>query len=147
VHLRALMLSSMGTDVGGADAPWRGAAGQWFADQLARPQGFAGFVVEHPRDGVVSVALGSCDARAPGPIDASGVHGHVFNVSTEPAHRRNGYARDCLDALLDWFRAETPVRMLDLNASAVGAGMYESAGFVAAAYPEMRMLLERPADG
>lgn len=84
VHLRSLMFSSMGSDVGGHDAEWRVAAAGWFRDQLTRPRQFAGFVIEHPVDGVVSAALGSCDARAPGPNDVSGTQGHVFNISTEP---------------------------------------------------------------
>lgn len=75
VHLRSLMFSSMGSDVGGQDTGWRVAAAGWFRDQLTRPRQFAGFVIEHPVDGVVSAALGSCDARAPGPHDVSGTRG------------------------------------------------------------------------
>jgi hypothetical protein len=89
VHLRSLMFSSMGTAVGGQDAAWRVAAAEWLREQLTRPQQFAGFVVEHPADGVVCAALGSCDARAPSPSKVSGSQGHVFNICTEPAHRRS----------------------------------------------------------
>jgi len=62
-HLRSLMFSSMGADVGGQDAAWRHAATRWFLDQLASPQQFAGFVIEHRIDGVVCAALGSCNER------------------------------------------------------------------------------------
>jgi hypothetical protein len=89
VHLRSLMFSSMGTAVGGQDAAWRVAAAEWLREQLTRPQQFAGFVVEHPADGVVCAALGSSDARAPSPSKVSGSQGHVFNICTEPAHRRS----------------------------------------------------------
>ena len=115
VHLPSLMFSSMGSDVGSHDAPWRVAATGWFRDQLTRPRQFAGFVIEHPVDGVVSAALGSCDARAPGPHDVSGTQGHVFNISTEPAHRRCGYGRACLTELLTSFNTDTDVRVVDLN--------------------------------
>jgi ribosomal protein S18 acetylase RimI-like enzyme len=145
VHLRALMLSSMGSDVGGRGAAWRAAAATWFREQLARPEQFAGFVTEHPVDGVVSAALGSCDMRAPSPHDVSGAHGHVFNISTEPAHRRCGYARACLTELLTWFHTDTGVRVVQLSATPAGVGMYQSAGFSEPLFPSMRLLLERPA--
>src|SRR5450759_1211400 len=75
VHLRSLMFSSMGSDVGNHDAAWLVAAACWFRDQLTRPRQFAGFVIEHPVDGVVSAALGSCDARAPGPTMSAELRG------------------------------------------------------------------------
>jgi len=138
VHLRSLMFSSMGSDVGGQDAAWRVAAAGWLREQLTRPQQFAGFVMEHPADGVVCAALGSCQARAPSPNDVSGSHGHVFNICTEPAHRRSGYARACLGALLTWFHTDTGVRVVHLNATPEGAIMYQAAGFREPAFPSMR---------
>jgi ribosomal protein S18 acetylase RimI-like enzyme len=135
VHLRSLMFSSMGSDVGGQDAPWRVAAAGWFQEQLDRPEQFAGFVIEHPDEGVVSAALGSCDVRAPSPANVSGAHGRVFNISTEPAHRRCGYGRACLTALLTWFDTDTSVRVVDLNATPDGAGIYVSAGFGKPRFP------------
>lgn len=146
VRLRSLMLSSMGSDVGGQDAAWRVAATRWFQEQLALPQRFAGFVVEHPVDGVVCAALGSCDARAPSPEDVSGAHGHVFNISTEPIHRRRGYAQACLTALLTWFQTDTGVCVVNLNATLDGDDMYRSAGFHEPAFPSMRMLMQRPVE-
>lgn len=145
VRLRSLMLSSMGSDVGGQDAAWRVDAARWFQEQLARPQQFAGFVIEHPTAGVVCAALGSCDARAPVPGDVSGAHGHVFNLSTEPTHRRRGYAQTCLTALLSWFHTDTGVCVVSLNATPDGAGLYRSAGFREPAFPSMRMVMQRPA--
>jgi ribosomal protein S18 acetylase RimI-like enzyme len=142
VHLRALMFSSMGFDVGGQDAPWRLAAAGWFNEQLTLRHQFAGFVAEHPVDGVVSAALGSCDARAPSPTDSSGPHGHVFNICTEPGHRRAGHGRACLTALLTWFQTDTHVRVVHLNATPDGAAMYKSAGFREPAFPAMRLQLD-----
>jgi hypothetical protein len=65
VHLRSLMFSSMGYDVGGKDADWRVAAADWLREQLTMPQQFAGFVMEHPADGVVCAALGSFEHPSP----------------------------------------------------------------------------------
>ena len=144
VHLRSLMFSSMGSEVGGHDATWRVTAADWFREQLDRPEQFAGFVIEHRDDGVVCAALGSCDVRAPSPHNASGAHGRVFNLSTEVAHRRCGYARACLTALLTWFDTDTSVRVVHLNATPEGATMYLSAGFREPAFPSMRLLLLRP---
>jgi ribosomal protein S18 acetylase RimI-like enzyme len=144
VHLRSLMFSAMGVDVGGQDAAWRLAATRWFLEQLDRPQEFAGFVVEHPVDGVVCAALGSCDARAPSPGNVTARHGHVFNISTEPAHRRRGYAQACLTALLTWFRKDIGVRVIDLAATPDGARLYELAGFRERPVPSMRLLIQQP---
>lgn len=145
VHLRSLMLSSMGSDVGGPDAAWRVAAAGWFREQLDQPERFAGFVMEHPVDGVVCAALGSRDVRAPSPGDLSGAHGHVFNICTEPAHRRRGYGRACLTGLLDWFDTSAGVRVVHLSATPEAAGMYRAAGFREAAFPSMRRMQHRPA--
>lgn len=143
VDLRSTMFSAMGSDVGDHTAPWRVAATLWFEEQLARPQLFAGFVIGHPVDGVVAAALGICDARAPSPHDQSGTHGHVFNICTDPSHRRQGYGQACLSALVDWFRTDTAVTVVHLNATPEGAGMYTSAGFSQPAFPTMRLRLQR----
>jgi len=143
VQLRSLMFSSMGSDVGGHDAAWRVAAADWLREQLTMPQQFAGFVMEHPADGVVSAALGSFDARALSPNNVSGTHGHVFNICTEPAHRRSGYAQACLGALLTWFQTDTNVRVVHLSATPDGASMYQAAGFRVPTYSSLRLQLDR----
>ncbi|MFF2013240.1 GNAT family N-acetyltransferase [Streptomyces sp. NPDC058195] len=139
VRLRGLMLDGMGVETGGVDAPWRSASADWFADRLGQPALFAAFLVDDPELGVVSVAAGACDAHAPGPMNLSGLQGHVFNVSTDPRRRRLGHARVCLDALLDWFRTETGVGAVSLNATGDGAALYESYGFAAPRYPVLQL--------
>jgi ribosomal protein S18 acetylase RimI-like enzyme len=139
VRLRALMLSEMGMDVGSDDAPWREHALRWFTDRLAKPADFAAFVVDNPTDGVVCSAVGSCDSYAPGPTNLSGLHGHVFNISTDPHHRRRGHARECLVALLDWFHHETPARVVNLNATDDGIRLYGSLGFAAPRFPALTL--------
>ncbi|MET7790482.1 GNAT family N-acetyltransferase [Streptomyces sp900116325] len=132
VRMRALMLSDMGMHSGDADAPWRAASALWFSERLRLPDEFAAFLV-------VASAVGACDAHAPSPANPSGLHGRISNVSTDPRRRRRGYARGCLDALLTWFRAETSVTVVDLNATGDGAGLYESFGFAAPRHPALQL--------
>jgi ribosomal protein S18 acetylase RimI-like enzyme len=139
VRLRALMLHEMGTDPGGGDAVWRGAAETWFAERLGRPGEFAAFVVEDPELGLVCSAVGVCDRRAPGPADLSGLHGHVFNISTDTRRRRRGHARACLLALLAWFRDETECRVINLNTTDHGAELYRALGFDAPRFPALQL--------
>ncbi|WP_326607706.1 GNAT family N-acetyltransferase [Streptomyces sp. NBC_01800] len=88
---------------------------------------------------VVASAVGACDVHAPSPANPSGLHGHISNVSTDPRRRRRGYARACLDALLTWFREETPVTVVNLNATGDGAALYESFGFAAPRHPALQL--------
>jgi ribosomal protein S18 acetylase RimI-like enzyme len=66
--------------------------------------------------------------------------GHVFSVATDPGVRRRGYARACMEAVLEWFR-EREVPQVDLNASADGEPLYTSLGFVRKPDPSMRLQL------
>lgn len=139
VRLRAVMLQEMGTATGGEDAPWRGAAERWFARRLTETRDFAAFVVEDPALGVISSAVGSCDRHAPGPGNLSGLRGHISNISTDRRCRRRGHARVCLVALLDWFRDETAVGVIDLNATAPGIELYRALGFDTPLFPALRL--------
>jgi ribosomal protein S18 acetylase RimI-like enzyme len=143
VRLRALMLHEMGAATGGEDAPWRAAAEAWFAARLADREAFAAFVVDDPDLGPMSCAVGLCDLRAPGPASLSGLRGHVFNVATDPRHRRRGHARACVSALMGWFRDETAAEEVDLNATGPGSGLYRSLGFDVPRHPALRARIER----
>jgi ribosomal protein S18 acetylase RimI-like enzyme len=142
-ELREVMLSDMGMLVDGTDPGWRDKAEAWFAGRLDDKDDFAAFVVEQPDLGVVSCAAGVCDRHAPGPGNPGGVQGHVFNMSTDPRCRRRGYARACLDALLAWFRDETEARLVKLNATGDGIGLYRSLGFTEPRYPALQLRLAR----
>jgi len=52
----------------------------------------------------------------------------VYNVYTEPAHRRQGLARRIMDAIHAWCRDEG-IASVALNASADGRPLYESMGY------------------
>jgi GNAT superfamily N-acetyltransferase len=144
VRLRAQMLTDMGRTAGADDDPWRASAETWFTGRLGRPGEFAAFVVEDPDDGVVACSAGTCDFHAPGPGNVTGVRGHVFNMSTLPAHRRRGYARECLEALLDWFRDETEARVINLNATPDGTALYRSMGFAEPRFAALQLMLASP---
>lgn len=144
VRMRALMLADMGMEVGDDRAPWRADAARWFTERMPRTDEFAAFLVDDAELGVVACAVGACDAHAPSPVNPSGLHGHVSNVSTDPRRRRLGHARACVDALLAWFRQETCVTVVDLNATGDGAGLYASFGFVPPRHPSLRLRTARP---
>jgi len=144
-RLRAVMLSDMGMLPAGADSGWRDKAAAWFAERLGDKDGFAAFVIEDPDLGVVSCAAGVCDRHAPGPGNPGGVQGLVFNMSTDHRCRRLGYARACLDALLDWFRDETEARVVNLNATGDGIALYRSLGFTEPRFPALQLRLAREA--
>jgi GNAT superfamily N-acetyltransferase len=143
VRLRAVMLDAMGMRVGADDAPWRARAREWFTERLAATDEFAAFVVDDPELGVVSNAAGACDRHAPGPGNLSGLHGHISNVCTDPRRLRRGYARACMEAVLDWFNEETQARVVNLNATAEGADLYSDLGFAAPRHPALQVRLGR----
>jgi GNAT superfamily N-acetyltransferase len=76
----------------------------------------------------------------PGPISMDPRCGFVFNVYTEPAHRKQGLARRLMDAIHDHCRGEGIERMV-LNASTFGESLYRSMGYVPTGEPMMRMRL------
>lgn len=91
----------------------------------------AAFVVDDP-DGsgvLAACAVGVIERRLGNPDNPSGDLGYIFNVSTDPAHRRRGYSRACMEALLGWF-GERGVSKVGLRASADGEPLYRALGFV-----------------
>ena len=76
----------------------------------------------------------------PGPISMDPRCGFVFNVYTNPAHRKQGLARRLMDTVHDYCRAEGLERMV-LNASTFGQSLYESMGYVPTDEPMMRLKL------
>ncbi len=130
-RLRRVMLAAM--DVPGSDeTAWQDACTRWFAQRLAAGTVVA-FVVDGEAadgsSGPVACAVGDFQDHAPEPWNPSGRRGHVFNVSTEPAHRRRGYARACVMTLMRWFHDETEVTRVGLSATPDGRAMYEHLGF------------------
>ncbi|WP_026930000.1 GNAT family N-acetyltransferase [Glycomyces tenuis] len=86
---------------------------------------------------LASCAAGVISERLPSPHNPTGLAGWVFNVSTDPAWRRRGFSRACMEALLEWFD-DRGIRSVDLHASSQGEGLYRQLGFQPPAEPAMR---------
>ncbi|PZF95081.1 GNAT family N-acetyltransferase [Micromonospora deserti] len=146
IRLRGLMLAAVrGREP--APGPWQEHALRLARAQLGDPDGpAAAFVVDAPDlpGGLVACAYGVIENRLGGPDNPTGQTGYVYNVVTEPAHRRRGHSRACLLALLDWYR-DRGVRRVDLRASPDGAPLYRQLGFRPASGTAMRLAV--PAAG
>jgi len=101
----------------------------------------AAFVVDKPGEpGLAACVVGAIDQRLPGPNDPTGLRGYVYNVATDPEHRRRGYSRACMTALLDWY-ARRGIGAVDLRASAEGEPLYAALGFDRTRDPAMRLFI------
>ena len=76
----------------------------------------------------------------PGPISMDPRCGFIFNVYTDPAHRKHGLARRMVEAMHEWCRSEGIERVV-LNASTFGKSLYESMGYVPTNEPMLRRRL------
>ena len=76
----------------------------------------------------------------PGPLTMDPRCGFVFNVYTQPAHRKQGLARRLMETMHDYCRAEGIERVI-LNASVFGKPLYESMGYLVTDEPMMRIKL------
>ena len=76
----------------------------------------------------------------PGPMTMDPRCGFVFNVYTQPQHRKQGLGRRLMDAMHDYCRAEGIERVV-LNASVFGKPLYDAMGYVVADEPMMRLRL------
>ncbi|WP_342668304.1 GNAT family N-acetyltransferase [Actinoplanes subtropicus] len=123
------------------DDDWRAPARTTLVARLASPT-LAAFVVDRPDGtGLAACAVGTIEHRLGAPGDPEGRTGYVFSVATDPDMRRRGYSRQCMTALLAWFRAQG-VRKVDLRASAEAEPLYRSLGFGRTADPAMRLRLD-----
>ena len=125
VRLRGHMLAAMGADVASPD--WAAACEQAFVRRLQEPDRFAAWVVDVDGE-PVSCGVGWVEEHLPSPGRPDGRRGHVASMSTDPRHRRNGYARLVLGALMGWFAA-LGVPRVDLRATQDGLPLYEELGF------------------
>jgi GNAT superfamily N-acetyltransferase len=77
----------------------------------------------------------------PGPHYPGDRVAFVYNVYTEPGHRRAGLARRLMDAIHQWCR-DAGIRSVALNASRDGQPLYESMGYGLSASPMMVLGLD-----
>jgi GNAT superfamily N-acetyltransferase len=138
MRLRVVMLSGMPGAVAPEPGPWLQAGADILRRQLADPADrLAAFVVDRPEGGLAACVVGAIDERLPGPSRPSPFKGYVYNVATDPAYRRRGYSRACMEALLAWY-ADRDVHLVDLRASPDGEPLYASLSFVRTLDPAMR---------
>jgi GNAT superfamily N-acetyltransferase len=76
----------------------------------------------------------------PGPMTMDPRCGFIFNVYTQPSHRKQGLAKRLMDAMHEYCRTEGIERVV-LNASAFGKPLYDQMGYVVAEEPMMRLRL------
>lgn len=74
----------------------------------------------------------------PGPLDLGDHAAYVYNMYTEPEHRRRGLARELMFRIHDWCRLQG-VHTVRLHASDAGRPLYASLGYRPT--NEMRIIL------
>ena len=78
----------------------------------------------------------------PGPSYPGDRLAFVYNVYTEPAHRRRGLARTIMETIHGWCREEG-IGSIALNASRDGKPLYQSMGYAESANPMMFLSIVR----
>lgn len=140
--LRALMFTAMGTDAEKvADGEWQANALRWLQVSLNSPSMY--IAVADVNGSTVACAIGEVLDRGPTPSNPSGRFGMLTNVATFPQYRMTGLGQGCVDAVMAWFRDETEVGQVSLNATPEGLRRYLPHGFAEVTFPEMRATLDR----
>lgn len=124
VHHRLRMFEEMGVALDRHAVS--SAFSAWLAEQL--PAGtYRAWLVEHQG---CTVAGGGLVALPwpPGPRELSGHLPIVYNIYTEPAHRRRGLARAIMHTIHAWC-LEAGYRTVGLSASDEGRSLYDSLGY------------------
>jgi len=125
--LRRLMFEAMGTrDPAKLDA-MEAQFLPWVRDKTARGEFVTWLMVDEQDVAIAGASLWIREAVF-SPNNLSGREGWVLNVSTHPDYRRRGFARQLLDALLDWCR-KNQLHTLMLVATSDGKALYHSLGF------------------
>lgn len=96
-----------------------------------------GLVLEDEGRVVASLLL-LLKETVPTPISPLAVRGYLFNVYTDPSHRRRGLAARLTDAALDLAR-DLGIEIMELHASLEAEGLYQRMGFVPTS--EMRLVM------
>ena len=137
VRHRIEMFAAMGVPVD-ADAV-AGAFEQWLTKML--PSG--NYLAWLAEDGAANVVGGGGTTVVPwppGPRSLGDRLAFVYNIYTEPAHRRRGLARIILETIHAWCR-DNGVAAGALNASPDGLPLYESMGYRIVPRPMMFCLI------
>jgi GNAT superfamily N-acetyltransferase len=139
VRHRLAMFTDMAVpfDAGELDAAFR----DWVARMM--PAGTYRAWLAETADGEVAAGGGiTIIPWPPGPRYGGDRVAYVYNVYTEPAHRRRGLARLIMDTIHAWCREEG-ISSMALNASRDGQPLYESMGYAESPSPMMFLPIVR----
>jgi GNAT superfamily N-acetyltransferase len=137
VRHRVGMFTDMGESVGKDMAE---AFREWLAEMMSAGT-YRAWLLETGQGEVVAGGGLSILPWPPGPRSCEGRLAFVYNVYTEPNHRRQGHAQLIMDAIHAWCR-EAGIHAVALNASPFGLSLYRSMGYQAAQSPMMFLGLE-----
>ncbi len=112
----------------------------WLAETMAAGS-YRAWLVETAEGTVVAGGGITIIPWPPGPRYPGSRLAFVYNVYTEPAHRRRGLARQVMDAIHAWCRDEG-ILSLALNASSEGQPLYAALGYGVTPSPMMFCRLE-----
>jgi GNAT superfamily N-acetyltransferase len=115
-----------------------------FEDMAVPSKTYRGWIAVNDRGDVAAGGGLIVIPWPPGPMTMDPRCGFVFNVYTQPSHRKQGLAKRLMDAMHDHCRAEGIERVV-LNASVFGKPLYDAMGYVDATEPMMRLTLIRGA--
>jgi GNAT superfamily N-acetyltransferase len=138
VHHRIAMFSEMGTSFD-ADVVSR-AFGDWVT-RLLPARTYRGWLAESAAGEVAAGGGMTILPWPPGPWYIGGRMAFVYNVYTEPPHRRRGLARMIMDTIHKGCRDEG-IGVVGLNASGQAQRLYESMGYRQMPAPMMMASLE-----
>jgi len=139
VHHRIAMFTDMGVllDADVLDRAFRA----WLEETM--PAGSYRAWLAEAADGEVAGGGGiSIIPWPPGPRYPGDRLAFVYNVYTEPPHRRRGLARVIMDTIHAWCRDEG-ISSMALNASRDGQPLYESMGYAESPSPMMFLPIVR----
>ena len=113
----------------------------WLADVM--PVGtYRAWLVEGPDGEVVGGGGITILPWPPGPRYVGNTLAFVYNVYTEPPHRRRGLARLIMDTIHAWCR-DQGITSMALNASRDGKPLYEAMGYAESSSPMMFLPIVR----
>jgi GNAT superfamily N-acetyltransferase len=138
VHHRLAMFTDMGSPFDAVAL--EGAFRAWLA-QLMPSGAYRAWLVATGSGEVAAGAGITVVPWPPGPRYPGERLAFVYNVYTEPAHRRRGLGRLLMDAIHAWCRANG-VRSVALNASRDGLRLYQAMGYIESPAPMMFLTLD-----
>lgn len=119
--------------------PWQAYAWHWF-ERVVGDASSARFPVVEVDERIVATAIGTLELGVPNPHCRSGRTVRLANVVTVPAHRRRGFASQCVLDVIAWAKIIAADRV-DLSATARAQPLYERLGFTVTSAPRMKLPL------